>query len=320
MTLDDIRRQWLEDRKLYAEVAERTEHRLRLLVQSNGIYAEISHRPKDVDSLVKKAIRKKYADPYNEILDKAGVRVVVRFLHEIEPICQIIRESFAVVKEDNKAELLEPDEFGYLGIHFDTVTDEHTRPDGMLTDLPCEIQVHTLCQNVWAGQSHVLAYKSLVDTPRTIQRVLHRASALLEAADQSFNDGHVGMMSHPRFDRARLLVELERDYFKYVAREYDVELSLRTIACLLKSYQDDIHDAMRLVHAFARDNDEALRRVYDQYIWVQNRSAFLFQPEALAIFERLETDRYTLKKAWEEEELPVDELVRMGEVWGIQLE
>jgi len=320
MTLDDMRRRWLDEENLYAEVAKRTEDQLRFLIQNKGIYAEIHRRTKDIDSLIKKAIRKKYENPYDEIIDKAGVRVVVRFLDEIEPICQIIRENFTIVKEDNKADQLEPSEFGYLGIHFDTLTNEHTRPSAAGTDLPCEIQVHTLCQNVWAGQSHILAYKSLVNIPRKIQRILHRASALLEATDQSFNDGYAGIIGHPEFDNAKFLVELEKDYFKYVAKEYDTELSLRTIACVLKSYPSDVEDAIQKIRVFSKDNDEALRRIYDQYTKINERSAFLFQPEALAIFERLETDRYALKKAWEEEELPIGELIRIGEVWGIEIQ
>lgn len=320
MTLDDMRRLWLGEEKLYAEVAKRTEDQLRLLIKNKGIYAEIYSRTKDIDSLIKKAIRKKYDNPYDEIIDKAGVRVVVRFLDEIEPICQIIRDNFTIVKEDNKADQLEPSEFGYLGIHFDTLTNEITRPATAGTDLPCEVQVHTLCQNVWAGQSHILAYKSLVNIPRRILRILYRASALLEATDQSFNDGHAGVIGHPQFNNARFLVELEKDYFKYVAKEYDTELSLRVIACILKSYPSDVEDAIQRIHAFSKQNDEVLRRIYDQYAKIHERSAFLFQPEALAIFERLEADRYSLKKVWEEEELPIGELVRMGEVLGIELQ
>ena len=51
MTLDDIRRRWLDEEKLYAEVAKRTEDQLRFLIQNKGIYAEIHRRTKDIEVL-----------------------------------------------------------------------------------------------------------------------------------------------------------------------------------------------------------------------------------------------------------------------------
>ena len=213
---------------------------------------------------------------------------------------------------------MEPSEFGYLGVHFDTLTNDVTRPKEAATNLPCEIQVHTLCQNVWAGQSHILAYKGLVDIPRKIQRTLHRTSALLEAADQSFNDGHIAVINHPQFSNVHFLMELEKHFYRYTARQYDVALSLRSIAIILKSYPPDDMQPSQKVHVFAEQHDQSLKRIYDEYAQIAERSAFLFQPEALAIFERLEVNRYALKNMWIDGELPLDELVRMGGVWGIE--
>ena len=243
-----------------------------------------------------------------------------RFLDDVEPVCEIIRVNFRVIKNEDKVDQLEPTEFGYLGVHFDTMTNESNSPEGVTESLACEIQVHTLCQNVWANQSHILAYKSLVGIPRRIQRTLHRTGALLEAADEGFNNSHSSVIGHPDFSNVQFLVELEKHFFRYVARDYDPELSLRAIACVLKAHAGDVTKAGARVREFVLINEVSLKSLYDQYGQIAERSAFLFQPEALAIFERLEADRYSLKATWIDADLPLDELVRMGQVWGIELE
>lgn len=214
MTLDEVRRRWIEEQSLYEDMAKRVADRMSALLYEKGIFGTVTWRVKEIDSLVKKAIRKSYAQPYEEILDKAGVRVVVRFLDEVQPVCALIRGEFHVTKEDDKIEDLGPSEFGYLGVHFDIVSDDRTRPPRSAKNLPCELQVHTLCQNVWAGQNHILAYKSLLQIPRRIERTLHRASALLEAADQSFNDSRASVVGHPAFPNVQLLTELEKSFFR----------------------------------------------------------------------------------------------------------
>lgn len=74
------------------------------------------------------------------------------------------------------------------------------------------------------------------------------------------------------------------------------------------------------ISRFVAQHNDTLFRIYDQYGRIAERSAFLFQPEALAIFERLESNSSELKQVWEECQLPTDELARMAQVWGTELE
>ena len=284
-------------------------------LRSAGIYAETSGRAKELDSFLKKAIRKQYADPWDEIVDKAGVRAVVRFIDDVQPVCNAIRATFRVVREESKADELEPNEFGYLGVHFDIIVEDAD------VDRQCEIQVQTACQNVWATLSHLLAYKTVLELPKPVLRSLHRASALLESADIGFDNSRNAVITHPEFKQVEVLTALEKHFFRFVGRDYDAELSLQVINCLLAAYQQTRDDnPVEKLEKFVAEQDQSLRRVYHDYANVPDRSAFLFQPEAIAIFERLEVDRYVIQQVWTEFDLPYEELSKLSQVWGIPLD
>ena len=59
-------------------------------------------RVKELDSLLKKYRRKKMDNPFTEMTDIVGIRVVYLFQGDLEIIKGVIRNSFKVVKEDDK--------------------------------------------------------------------------------------------------------------------------------------------------------------------------------------------------------------------------
>jgi ppGpp synthetase/RelA/SpoT-type nucleotidyltranferase len=313
--LEDLRARWLKEGPSYQTLAESVKEQLATTLRSVGVYAELTARGKQLDSLLKKAIRKKYSDPWTEIVDKAGVRAVVRFIEDVEPVCMAIRTRFTVIREESKGEELAPHEFGYLGTHFDILVEDAGEPR------QCEIQVHTACQNVWATLSHLLAYKTTLDLPKPVMRSLHRASALLESADEGFSLSHRAVVTHPEFQHVAFLTALEKHFFRFVARDYDAELSLLAVKCLMAAYtKTGDKNPLATLEEFVTKHATAIATVYQEYGQVPERSAFLFQPEALAVFERLETDQYAIKEEWTKFEFPVNELERLAQVWGLPLE
>jgi len=68
-------------------------------------------RIKELDSLIKKSIRKKMVDPFTEMTDIVGLRVVYLFQGDLGIIKGVIRNSFRVVKEDDKSSDIEIDVF-----------------------------------------------------------------------------------------------------------------------------------------------------------------------------------------------------------------
>jgi ppGpp synthetase/RelA/SpoT-type nucleotidyltranferase len=315
--LDAIRKTWLAEKPRYEVLAKTIKHAISQEMKARGTYADVTHRVKEVDSLLKKAIRKEYLDPYNEITDKAGVRVVVRLNEDVAIATGAIRRLFRVVKEESKLESLHADEFGYLGIHFEvTLNETQENSQEELQKLMCEVQIHTLCQNVWANLSHILAYKTKLDLPKTILRSLHRISALLEMADEGFSSTRSLILDQPMFAEMRILSELEKHYYAYVARPFDTELSIDVIRLLMGCYSQAEQDELDLLMGqFVDQYRQSLTTIFEDYGQVEDRSLFLFQPEAIMIFERLLNNPYSLRETWSDR-FPDDELQRMARVWG----
>jgi len=122
--LADIRARWISERDKYKCFCEHVKDLLGPQIRKRGVYSEIEFREKDLASLLKKALHKGYRDPYEEIRDKAGVRVVVRFLTDVGKVEEAIGQTFAVCKREDKSDIMDYNEFGYLGIHYEVQLQE----------------------------------------------------------------------------------------------------------------------------------------------------------------------------------------------------
>jgi hypothetical protein len=60
-----------------------------------------------------------------------------------------------------------------------------------------------------------------------------------------------------------------------------------------------------------------LQALYRAYREDERANPLLFQPEALLIFERLETDPDRLRGAWPVDRLRLELLESLGTVWGV---
>ncbi len=145
-------------------------------------------RIKPIDSLLEKIQRKKIEDPFKDIQDIIGLRVVCLFRSDIQPIKIAIKNVFNVIKEDNKIDDTAVDVFGYLGIHFIVKFKDcqSKTKESDLRNIPFEIQVMTLGQDTWAAVSHHLVYKREEDFPHQLRRNLNALSGLFYVADTQF--------------------------------------------------------------------------------------------------------------------------------------
>jgi len=126
----------------------------------------ITARVKEVKSFLEKADsqengKRKYSDPFNQIQDQIGVRVVTFYLMDVEHISKEVERYFTPIERQDVV----PDtdnEFGYFGKHFvllipkDVITD--ATQEALLPKF-FELQVITLYQHAWAQANHDLAYK-----------------------------------------------------------------------------------------------------------------------------------------------------------------
>ena len=149
----------------------------------------LTHRIKGFDSLRDKIQRKKIKDPFREIEDLVGLRVVCLFRSHIESIRGIIRNTFEVIEEDDKTDNTAEYIFGYLEMHF-TVKLKGIRSNrdlARLIDIPFEVQVRTIGQDAWASVSHHLYYKQEDTVPGHLRRDFYALSGLFHVADSQFD-------------------------------------------------------------------------------------------------------------------------------------
>jgi ppGpp synthetase/RelA/SpoT-type nucleotidyltranferase len=186
------------------------------LLREKDIYATAESRAKEPQSLEKKLTRKQYRS-LDEIPDLAGVRIIVRYLNDVDRAVEILQSEFTV-RELVRHSDSHPDEtFGYLSDHVIVeLSAERGRLNGWsgYSDFVCEVQVRTIVQHAWASISHSLDYKSDEEVPRAARRDLFRVAALLETGDMMFDHYRLAVQdlraSYATFDDwRRLPVDVE---------------------------------------------------------------------------------------------------------------
>ncbi|KXY68598.1 hypothetical protein AT261_10310 [Bacillus cereus] len=165
---------------------------IELLLEEHSIqYLKVYYRIKESDSFMGKTDRKRYIDPFNEVEDICGIRIICYYKSDIDKICNVINEEFDVLESQDKEELLKPDQFGYRSHHFIVKIKEEwlcTPNYKGLADLKAEIQIRTNLMHTWAEIEHELGYKKEEDIPSEFRRKFSRISAKLEEADEQFED------------------------------------------------------------------------------------------------------------------------------------
>jgi ppGpp synthetase/RelA/SpoT-type nucleotidyltranferase len=184
----DTTRRFVEQRPDYERLCEEVARTLRKKIDEAQIeVSSIPHRAKALASFLKKLDRKDYVDPFNEIMDFAGVRVVCLYPSDLEKIEDIIVREFEVVERSDKQDELGVSEFGYSAVHFIVRlgrSSEAGHDD--LKHLVCEVQVRTVLQDAWAIIQNHLVYKQESQIPDRLHRKLNSLAGLCEVADDQF--------------------------------------------------------------------------------------------------------------------------------------
>jgi len=145
--------------------------------------AQITSRAKTLESFCEKITRKSYNNPFDEITDFSGVRVVYLYSVNKVQIEKIIEKEFEVVEKVDKV-LVNENVFGYGALHY-LVKIKNTHAGARYDDLKnkiCEIQVRTILHDAWAVVAHHLSYKQESDVPKELRRKLNALCGLFETA------------------------------------------------------------------------------------------------------------------------------------------
>jgi ppGpp synthetase/RelA/SpoT-type nucleotidyltranferase len=202
MTVDDsVDMFWIEDPELirnfienkqdYEQLCTEVAYILGKRLRDNNIkYSSITYRTKKLESFLKKLKRKKYRNPFSEITDISGVRIVCLYRDDLHKIESVIQKEFNVLEKVDKIAEQGTDTFGYSAVHF--VAKLGQRSTGAryddLKDIAFEIQTRTILQDAWAIINHHLAYKQEADVPDSLKRRLNSLVGLFETADFTFEE------------------------------------------------------------------------------------------------------------------------------------
>jgi putative GTP pyrophosphokinase len=259
--------------QLYKRLLEESLFILQRGLKSQGVkYHSIPTRIKTLESLIAKVERKDdTGDPFTDITDIVGLRVVCLFLSDIARVGKVIKDHFEVVIEDNKIEGSDVSSFGYMSLHF-VIKMKKTYSGPRyedLGDMPFEIQVRTIAMDAWATISPYLDYKSDIDVPSELRRDFYALSGLFYVADSHFEMFFRG--------RERGRVEITAG-LRTGKLGLDQEVNLDSLRAYLSSkfpgrVHGDSDGTSKLVselHEFGHKKlnqlDEAIERGYDAFI------------------------------------------------------
>lgn len=149
----------------------------------------LSHRIKTLDSILGKMRRKQLTNPFNELTDIVGLRIVCLFIDDIPKIAQVMESTFDVTEAEDKIGQTEINVFGYFSYHaIAKLKGQGDSNNAGLAGMPFEIQIRTISQDAWASVSHYLDYKvdATGDFPDEARREFNALSALFYIADRQF--------------------------------------------------------------------------------------------------------------------------------------
>ncbi|MDR3091846.1 MAG: GTP pyrophosphokinase family protein [Clostridiales bacterium] len=161
----------------------------------NGLHSPVENvygRVKNAASIMEKASRKNI--PLDEVSERmediAGVRVICRFVEDIERVAGLIRrrDGFDLSVRQERDYIKKAKPSGYQSYHMlvrytvMTLTGEK--------EVWAEIQIRTLAMNFWSTIEHSLKYKYSGNIPEPIQKRLQESAAAAHKLDMEMSKIH----------------------------------------------------------------------------------------------------------------------------------
>lgn len=336
MPLKDILELWESEKYRYEYFCDHIVSRLETISKNNGINVSISRRVKEGNSLVRKIfkktlnIEKKTADDdshlfeiYNKLTDKAGIRIICRFKNEVSIIANMIKDEFEIVLEDNKNEHLRYNEIGYKSYHFDVKIKKNTMdPESfkIIENILGEIQIRTLCENVWAEIDHDLGYKNSSTVSHEHKRQIHCLGGLLEVADDYVCKIKESIIKQNIINEYSVLLIVEKPFINLIASEYDKDFSSFNINNFISILNfDNLNDFKMDFNLFCKNNHEKIEKILLINEDKIQSNPFFFQPEILLIFYLIDCNKFELIDLWKKF-YNLNDLDDISIIWGKPLD
>jgi len=162
-----------------------------ILTQTGVELYGVSFRVKDFDSFWDKVERGSYTDPFEEMTDICGIRIIHFYKSDLNKIFAVISEATQVIEAGDKNSAQEPEKFGYHDLQMlVSLKDESVKHPGFegLGGLKTEIQVRTAVMNTWGDIQNELAYRSKNAIPPEFSRKFYQLDTFFDLADDMLDD------------------------------------------------------------------------------------------------------------------------------------
>lgn len=177
-----------------AKILDEISNQISPVAVNEYIKIPVHPRVKQTKSLIEKAFHrgKGYVEPFDEIEDKVGIRIVVLTTDDIREIENIIcnSEEWSAVKARDFEEerRLKPLVFDYQSVHYVIRALEDICHEGVQIkkNIPCEVQIRTILQHAYSELTHDTIYKPSITVEPEMQRSAAKSMALIEATDDYF--------------------------------------------------------------------------------------------------------------------------------------
>lgn len=254
INLNEVSEQFSKVKNKYDTLGSNLAQALELFLNENDLKVlSVSNRTKDKDSFVEKIERKNYENPFDEIEDICGIRIICYYQSDVNKIADIISKEFEVLENQDKEQLLEADQFGYRSTHFIVkIRKEWLKAPNYrgLENLKAEIQIRTVLMHAWAEIEHKLAYKKKSHIPNQFKNKFSQLSAILKNADEQFED-----LKNKITDYKEDITEIAKNEPDEIS---EVELNLDSLQAFLDATFPDrrklINETLDLLDEFLRFN------------------------------------------------------------------
>jgi ppGpp synthetase/RelA/SpoT-type nucleotidyltranferase len=312
---------YFERKPRYDRLAKISAGILEVRLTEAGVRHTVQFRLKEFASFVRKALAKNTGDPFREIHDLAGVRVVVPFFGDRARVADVVHRHFDVRDEEDTSLRQQVDQFGYRGWHFAIALKESDLPaNGELGDHVAELQVQTRAESAWAEAGHDLVYKPRAPVPAATERRIARLMAIVELFDEQMGTTQTELLAVSGFQEAGMLAGLEQVFLPLARQDFNRQLSLEVLGAIRSLYSaEQLLGFEARMRTFANGQQAFLAELYRRYRDDQRRNVLLFQPEAIAILDLLERDSIALIEVWDRT-LPPDLLDNLARALGHPLD
>lgn len=316
---------WNEEQPKYESLGKSVCSFIKYKITDYELLPEIQFRTKELLSIIKKVKKKQTQKEYSyhHLKDKLGIRIICAFQEEMAVIDEFLRDYFTILDVEYKQENLDFDKLDYVSNHYDAKINldiNEFKKHSSLANYVFEIQVRTLNQHAWSNTAHSLSYKQEKDLPSNLKRKVYRLLSLYELADDEFSSVNKALKEYRDNHAYTLLRKLEGKFYKYAKIDFDREISLNTLDIVLGYYENEtfVNQVINEIDSFILNNEQKIKRLYDENRNRFYEILFLTQPEIFIIWYMLQNNPFTIQDNWAND-FEEEDLEQIKTLWGNNL-